>query len=66
MSIHNQIYLIAIILAAIGAINWALTLHGINVVEKIAMGNQVVEKVVYYLVGLSGAIVLYGAVQKLM
>lgn len=44
----------ATILAAVGAINWALTSFGWNLVEVVLGSWPVVANIVYWLIGLSG------------
>jgi uncharacterized membrane protein YuzA (DUF378 family) len=57
----------AMILASVGALNWGLVaLNGFNVVEKVAALIPVanVAKIIYILVGLSGAWGLYYALKN--
>jgi len=52
-------YKLALILAAIGAINWGLTELGFNLVAEIFDSwAPVIASIIYYLVGISGIIVL--------
>lgn len=52
----------ALILAAIGAINWGLTELGWNAVESlIGSWSTVVEAIVYYIVAISGIYALVEA-----
>jgi uncharacterized membrane protein YuzA (DUF378 family) len=49
----------ALILAAIGAINWGLTELGFNLVSAIFDSwAPIIATIVYYLVGISGLVVL--------
>jgi len=49
------LYKTALVLTAIGAINWGLTELGWNLVDKlIGSWSGLVASIVYYLVGLSG------------
>ncbi len=49
----------ALVLAAIGAINWGLAALSFNVVEKI-LGMGTITKIVYYVIALCG---IYALVQ---
>ena len=51
----------ALVLAAIGAINWGLAELNFNVVEIILGSIPTVEAIVYYLVGLCGIYALVKA-----
>lgn len=51
----------ALVLAAIGAINWGLTELGFNLVNLILGSVGWLEALVYYLVGLSGIYALIEA-----
>jgi|688.fasta_scaffold68774_4 uncharacterized membrane protein YuzA (DUF378 family) len=66
MSTQQTIYLIACILAAIGAINWGLSVHGINLVATVSMGSTLAEKIIYYIVALAGLYLLYACASKLL
>lgn len=59
----NGLYKTALVLAAIGAINWGLTALGWNVVNLLLGSIPVLEQIVYILVGLSGIWVLVKAFQ---
>lgn len=54
-------YIIAIIIASIGAINWGLTLIHINLVS--AIPSRVVRKLIYFIIAISGFIALFSAVK---
>ena len=47
---------IALVLAAIGAINWALSMHDMNLVSMIP--SKQIRTIVYYLIALAGAYLL--------
>jgi len=49
---------VALILAAVGAINWGLAELQFNIVELILGSWPMVETIVYYLIGLSGVYAL--------
>ena len=49
---------VAVVIAAVGAINWYTTLMGYNLVAMVA-GSTKVERFLYLVVGISGVIVLY-------
>ena len=49
----------ALVLSAVGAINWGLDALSFNVVNMILGGWPTVEMIVYYLVGLCGIYALY-------
>lgn len=53
----------ALILAAIGAINWGLTALNFNLVNLIVGAWPMVETIVYILVGLSGIYALIKAIK---
>jgi uncharacterized membrane protein YuzA (DUF378 family) len=44
----------ATILAAVGAINWALFSFDWNLIEKVLGGWPVIANIMYWLIGLSG------------
>ena len=52
---------VALVLAAIGAINWGLTELNFNVVNVILGGIPTLESIVYYLVGICGIYALVKA-----
>jgi uncharacterized membrane protein YuzA (DUF378 family) len=56
---------VAIILAAIGAINWGLAELGFNAVSVLigSWAGATIESIVYYLVGLCGIYALVKAVK---
>ncbi len=59
--VEKYTYIIAIIIASIGAINWGLTLIQINIVSIIP--NKNVRKVIYFIIGIAGFIALFSAVK---
>jgi len=52
---------VALVLAAIGAINWGLTELNFNVVNLIFGGIPTLESIIYYVVGLCGIYALVKA-----
>ena len=54
-------YIIAIIIASIGAINWGLTLIHINLVS--AIPSRLVRKLIYFIISIAGFISLFSAVK---
>jgi uncharacterized membrane protein YuzA (DUF378 family) len=54
-------YIIAIIIASIGAINWGLTLIHINLVSVIP--SRVVRKLIYFIISIAGFISLFSAIK---
>jgi len=62
MHAKKLIYIIALYVAVIGALNWGLHACGMNLVEKLANAvggdsHKEVENAVYYLVALAGLVV---------
>ena len=55
---------VALILAAIGAINWGLTELNFNIVNLIFGGIPTLESIIYYLVGICGIFALIKAFKK--
>ncbi len=64
MEIKKLIFTIAFILTAIGAINWGLTTVGTNLVSDLLPRGM--QKAVFALIGLSGILVLYKMIAKMM
>lgn len=58
---NSTIEKIALILAAIGAINWGLDALGYNIVNLILGSLPTIESIVYYIVGLCGIYALINA-----
>jgi len=55
----GKLYVIALVLVLIGALNWGLVgAADFNLVEKM-LGQSLITKIVYLLVGLSAVYVLY-------
>lgn len=50
---------LALLLVVVGALNWALTVHELNVVKMAAMGNVMVENGVYYAVAVAALYLAY-------
>ncbi|PIN91328.1 DUF378 domain-containing protein [Candidatus Pacearchaeota archaeon CG10_big_fil_rev_8_21_14_0_10_32_14] len=55
---------IALVVVAIGAINWGLTALDWNVVEKLLGSWPMVVKIVYYIIALCGLYAIYLAFAK--
>ena len=49
----------ALVIAAIGAINWGLAAFGWDVVDKLLGTWDIVAKIVYVIIGLCGLYALY-------
>jgi uncharacterized membrane protein YuzA (DUF378 family) len=64
METKNIIITLAYILTAIGAINWGLTTIGTNLVSDLLPRGM--QKIIFAIIGLSGIIVLYKMIQKIM
>ena len=62
MDNYQLILTISYIVAAIGAINWMLTINGYNIVDSIAGAGTSLAKGLYYIIGIAGVIVLYKVV----
>lgn len=54
----------ALVLAAIGAINWGLTELNFNLVNKLLGSIPTLETIVYYIVAISGIFALVKAFSK--
>jgi len=56
----------ALVLAAIGAINWGLTEIGWNAVDSLigSWAGSIVTAIVYYIVALCGIYALYSALKE--
>ena len=52
---------VALVLAAIGAINWGLTELNFNIVNLILGGIPTIESILYYLIGICGIYALVKA-----
>ena len=56
---------LALVLAAIGAINWGLTEMGWNLVDALfSWGGSTLLSVIYYIVGIAGLYALFLAFKK--
>ena len=55
---------VALVLAAIGAINWGLAELNFNVVNLIFGGIPTLESIIYYIVGLCGIWALVNVFKK--
>jgi uncharacterized membrane protein YuzA (DUF378 family) len=55
---------LALVLAAIGAINWGLTELGWNLVDGIFGAGAVLASIVYYIVAVAGLYALFMAFEK--
>lgn len=56
---------LALVLAAIGAINWGLTELGWNLVEELfSWGGSTLLAVIYYIVGIAGLYALFLAFKE--
>lgn len=60
----NVLDWIALVLVIIGALNWGLFAFGINLVPILTFGVSILATIVYILVGLSGAYMIYYAMKK--
>ncbi len=63
METMKIIKIVALILTAIGAINWGLTVMGTNLVTDVLPKG--LHKIIFGLVGLSGLLVLYFEISKM-
>ena len=60
-----MITLIALIITIIGAINWLLIgIVGFNLVDWLTMGNDIAQRIIYILVGIAGAWLIYFIIRK--
>ena len=57
----NNLDRVALILAAIGALNWGLATLDWNLVSLLLGSWPVVENIVYWVVAVAGAWTIYGA-----
>ena len=55
---------LTLVLVIIGALNWGLVAFGINLVNILFGWNNIVENLIYILVGLSGLYMIYYAMKK--
>ncbi len=59
MAEKNIVGTVAVVLAAVGAINWGLAVFNLNLVTLILGSVPILVQVVYALVGISGLVLLY-------
>jgi len=53
------LFYLALLLVVVGAVNWALTAHDMNLVAMVAGGNKMIENGVYYAVAVAGLYLAY-------
>lgn len=56
---RQYLFYLAVLLVVVGAVNWALTAHQMNLVSMAAGGNQQIETGVYYAVAVAGLYLVY-------
>ena len=60
-----MITLIALIITIVGALNWLLIgICGFNLVSWLTMGSEIAQRIVYILVGIAGAWLVYFIVRR--
>ena len=60
-----MITLIALIITIVGALNWLLIgIGGFNLVSWITMGSEIAQRIIYILVGIAGAWLVYFIIRK--
>ena len=60
-----MITLIALIITIVGAVNWLLIgICGFNLVNWLTMGSDIAQRIVYILVGIAGAWLIYFIIRK--
>ena len=60
-----MITLIALIITIIGAVNWlAIGIFGFNLVTWITFGSEIAARIIYILVGVAGAWLIYFIIRK--
>ena len=60
-----MITLIALIITIIGALNWLLIgICGFNLVSWLTMGSEIAQRIIYILVGVAGAWLVYFIARK--
>ena len=60
-----MITLIALIITIVGALNWLLIgICGFNLVSWLTMGSEIAQRIVYILVGVAGAWLVYFIIRK--
>ena len=60
-----MITLIALIITIIGALNWLIIgICGFNLVSWLTMGSEIAQRIIYILVGVAGAWLVYFIARK--
>ena len=60
-----MITLIALIITIVGALNWLLIgICGFNLVTWLTMGSEIAGRIVYILVGIAGAWLIYFIIRR--
>ena len=60
-----MITLIALIITIVGAVNWLLIgICGFNLVSWLTMGSEIAQRIVYILVGVAGAWLIYFIIRR--
>ena len=60
-----MITLIALIITIVGALNWLLIgIFGFNLVNWLTMGSDIAQRIVYILVGIAGAWLIYFIIRR--
>ena len=60
-----MITLIALIITIVGALNWLLIgICGFNLVSWLTMGSEIAQRIVYILVGVAGAWLIYFIIRR--
>jgi len=60
-----MITLIALIITIVGALNWLLIgICGFNLVSWLTMGSDIAQRIVYILVGIAGAWLIYFIIRR--
>jgi len=60
-----MITLIALIITIVGALNWLLIgICGFNLVSWLTMGSEIAQRIIYILVGVAGAWLVYFIVRR--
>ena len=60
-----MITLIALIITIVGALNWlSIGIFGFNLVNWITMGSDIAQRIIYILVGIAGAWLIYFIIRR--
>ena len=60
-----MITLIALLITIVGALNWLLIgICGFNLVSWLTMGSEIAQRIVYILVGIAGAWLIYFIIRR--